>query len=154
VSLFHKRHRKFEAFDRVEMAVAPRLKSSGLSGDEWRSSVSIKFFFKGVVVHETQTRDMETAILLLGGEFVRNQEPIPTKVIEVERDRCDQPGCGAKADVKLKIKRLTSERGEWLDDKEQSLQYYRRFCAHHSDRGDCDREDCTDNYETIAEAAS
>lgn len=152
--IHHRRHRKWEAFDRIELDVVPRFKTSGMSGDEWRTSVRIRFSFKGEVVHEVATRDMETAILLLGHEWTVNQEPIPEAVIEREKGLCDQPGCRDWAVVRFKVGRLTSDRGDYLDPKDTSLAYYRQFCSEHRHRGDCDREDCDANYTVLDEGAA
>lgn len=86
---YRKRLPKFEAFDEIAMKVVPRFKTSGLSGDEWRTSVSVAFKFKGIVVYETSFRDMEAALLMMGSEWVRAQEPIPDAVIDLERERCE-----------------------------------------------------------------
>jgi hypothetical protein len=148
--VWHKRHSKWEAFDRIELDVVPRYKTSGLSGDEWRTYVAVRFSFKGVVVHEWQTRDMQTAILLLGYEWTRQQEPIPTEVIEREKGRCDQPGCANEAPRRFLLKSLFSDHGDRLDPADQSLRYFRQFCDEHAQRGDCGREDSDANYEQPA----
>lgn len=148
--VFHKRLPDFEAFDRIELSVVPRWKTSGLSGDEWRQSVSVRFLFKGEQVHETWFGDMQAAILFLGSEWVKQQEPIPGRVIEIENEgACDQPSCTDRATVRLRIKRQTSPRGELIDPAETRLRYFRQFCDRHRRRGDCSREDCDDNYEAI-----
>jgi hypothetical protein len=151
-NLYHKRLRKFEAFDRIELAVVPRYKTSGLSGDEWRQSTVINFYFKGEVVHTECVNSMENAILLLGSFFVRQQEPIPLRVIKIEESgKCDQPSCAEQSVARFKLRRLTSDSGEMLDMNDQHLSYYRQFCQKHSGRGDCDREDCDSNYERISD---
>lgn len=143
----HKRLPKFEAFDQIDLAVIPRRKSSDASGDEWRTSVRALFMFKGKVVHERSHNNMQNAILMLGHEWVAQQEPIPERVIELEATRCDQPGCPNRALSKLKhIKEQFSTRGDKLDPSDQHGSYYRRFCKEHTNRGDCSREDCDGNY--------
>lgn len=148
--LWHKRLPEFESFDRIELQVVPRYKTSGLSGDEWRQHVSVKFFFKGEVVHETGWNTMRNALMLLAGEWLRAQEPIPSRIIEMEHEGlCDQPSCPNRAEGRFRLKRLTSDRGDYLDPADQHMQYYRQFCKRHLRRGDCSREDADDNYEPL-----
>lgn len=151
-SMHHRRHRDFEAFDKITLEVVPRYKTSGLSGDEWRISVAIKFWFKGEVVHTSSARDMASALLLLGREFLEHQSPLPMRVIELERSgKCDQPGCDADSVSRYRFKRLCSARGEYLhDDENKYSDSYAQFCKRHLRRGDCGREDADDNYEVIS----
>lgn len=142
----HRRLPKFESFDEVRLRVVPRFKTSGLSGDEWRTSVLVEFSFKGEVVHSFGARDMASAILLLGQKWIEAQEPIPNRVIEVERERCDQPGCPDFATVQMEVVRLAADDGSWLDAKERHGTPYRQFCDRHANRGDCSREDRDENY--------
>jgi hypothetical protein len=83
--IFHRRLSNWEAFDEVQLRVIPRYKTSGLSGDEWRQHVEIEFFQKGQIVYSAGAGTMEAAILMLGTHFIQQQEPIPTRVIEVRR---------------------------------------------------------------------
>jgi hypothetical protein len=145
--LWHRRLPNFEAFDKITMEVVPRYKTSYMSGDEWRTSISIRFFFKGEEVAVAGARDMQAALLLLGRYWVEHQEPIPTRVIEIEEKKCSQPGCSSDAVARLEVKRLTADDGHWLDPSEfASFRHFRRFCARHVRRGDCSREDSDDNY--------
>jgi hypothetical protein len=144
---YHKRLPEFESFDRIELDIVDRFKISSLSGDEWRHYVRIRFYFKGEVVYEAGYRDMRTAIMLLGSDWIRNQEPIPPRIIELERTKCDQPGCCADAVSVYRLRQEFSERGESLDPTDSSATTYRRFCKRHLRRGDCSREDCDNNYE-------
>lgn len=147
--LYHRRCKDFASFDRIELVVTPRYKTSGLSGDEWRTGVVVKFHFKGEVVHETFFTSMRYAVMLLGAEWTKAQEPIPMAVIKLEKAKCDQPGCHRDAVARFKLKRLTSDCGEYLDPADQHLEYYRKFCKRHLRRGDCGREDADDNYEPL-----
>jgi hypothetical protein len=144
--LYHRRLRDFESFDRVELSIVPRYKTSGLSGDEWRQHIAVKFYFKGELVHETGFNRMRDALMLLGGEWIRAQEPIPDRIIELESTKCDQPSCTAEAVGRFELKKLTADNGEYLDMSDQYLRYYRKFCKRHLRRGDCSREDADDNY--------
>lgn len=149
--LWHKRLNDFESFDRIELQVVPRYKTSGMSGDEWRQHVSVKFYFKGEVVHETGWNSMQNAMMMLPGEWARAQEPIPSRIIEMEHEGfCDQPSCPNQAEGRFRIKRETSERGAWLHEEESRYHdSYRQFCKCHLRRGDCGREDADDNYESL-----
>lgn len=143
----HKRLPKFEAFDQIDLAVIPRYKESISSGDEWRTSVRALFSFKGNLVHEQTYSSMQQAINGVGHEWALNQSPIPTRVLEIEVTRCDQPGCPNLAIPKLKhIREQFSSQGDKLDPSDQYGSYYRRFCKVHTKRGDCSREDCDNNY--------
>ena len=145
--IYHRRLPEFESFDRIELQVVPRYKTSDMSGDEWRQHVSVKFYFKGELVHETGWNSMRNALMLLSGEWVRAQEPIPSRVIEMEYSGlCDQPSCPNQAEGRFQLKRLTSDSGEYLDMADQRRPYYRQFCKRHMRRGDCSREDADDNY--------
>jgi hypothetical protein len=147
--LWHKRDPDFESFDKITLEVVPRYKTSGLSGDEWRTSVHATFWFKGEKVHERSWTSMQYAIMLLAHEWVTQQEPIPERVIKLEESKCDQPGCANDAVARFRIKRETSEHGEWLDRSDSSMRYFRKFCKKHVERGDCSREDCDENYEPL-----
>jgi hypothetical protein len=147
--LHHKRLERWEAFDKIVMEIVPRYKMSGLSGDEWRQSVHVAFLFKGEVVHTFTVRDMQTAILFLGEKWMTAQEPIPDRVIAIEKDMCDQPSCLKPASITYRIKQEFSDRGEKLDKDDCFGVHYRRFCEDHITRGDCSREDSDGNYEVI-----
>lgn len=144
--LFHERSRDFESFDQITFKVVPRYKTSGLSGDEWRQHVQVEFWFKGEVVHEAGFRDMRAALMLTPAEWVHAQEPIPDRVIALERDTCDQPSCAEKPVGRFVLKRRTDRGGQFLDEKDQHFGGYRKFCKKHLRRGDCSREDSDDNY--------
>jgi hypothetical protein len=145
-SEYHRRLPDFEAFDRIELEVVPRYKTSGLSGDCWRQIVVARFFFKGEQVHEAWFGSMRYAVMLLGSEWLRQQEPIPERVIELEESACDQPSCTNKAVSKYRLKRLFSRSGDLLDAADQHGTYYRKFCKVHLRRGDANREDNDKNY--------
>ena len=144
--LWHKRLSDFHAFDRITLEIVPRYKESHLSGDEWRQHVEVKFFFKGHEVHNFGCRDMEAAMMRLGWEWLQVTGPIPDKVIEVEKDACDQPSCTNPPVVRCTIKEEFSRSGEKLDASDIHSKHYRQFCKRHQRRGDCSREDGDDNY--------
>jgi hypothetical protein len=148
-SLNHRRLRNWEPFDEISLRIIPRYKTSGLSGDEWRQHVQIEFKHKGEVVFSAGAGDMQSAYMMLGHHMLEQACPIPDRVIEIERDACDQPSCKEKAVGRYMLKRLTADNGEFLDMKEQYSTYYRQFCKKHARRGDCSREDADDNYEPL-----
>jgi len=111
----HKRHSDFESFDKITLEVVPRYKESELSGDEWRQHVRIQFWFKGHVVHEAGYSRMRDALMLLGSEWLKAQEPIPMSVIEIENDACDQPSCGNPPTHRYWLKELFANDGAKLD---------------------------------------
>ncbi len=141
---------EFEVFDRIELAVVPRYKTSGLSGDEWRTSVHAKFFFKDTMVHEQSFRDMRTAFALMPHALM-TMNVIPETILDLEKTRCYQPGCPDESISKYRLKRLTSDRGEYLHEDEGKFtkNHVRKFCRKHLKRGNCGREDSDKNYEVL-----
>lgn len=148
----HARHRSFHAFDRIDMGVVTRYKTSGMSGDEWRISVVAKFYFKGEVVHEESFHDMKSALMMLPSRWICAQEPIPMRVIELEEKKCDQPGCPCDAEIVYRLKKKYSDRGELLDQTDglAAWEQTRQFCGVHARRGDCALEDADSNYEVVS----
>lgn len=142
----HRRCRDWEAFDKIELEMVPRYKTSEMSGDEWRTGVAIRFYHKGHLVLEDGTCDMQAAILMLGSVWVRAQEPITDEVIRLEGRYCDQPGCRQPWSFKRFLKRIAVREG-WLDPENTSFRYFRKFCTDHLKRGDCGLEDADRNYE-------
>lgn len=145
--LWHKRHRDFEVFDRITMEIVPRYKESGLSGDEWRQHVEVKFWFKGHEIASNGCRDMSAAAMLLGSWLIDSSSPIADKVLKLEDDLCDQPSCTEPPTHRYILKELFSQRGEKLDVADvHGARYFRKFCQKHGTRGNCGREDSDDNY--------
>lgn len=149
---WHRRHRDFEVFDRISLEIVERYKTSGLSGDEWRFSVHASFWFKGEKILERSFRNMETAVLMLGGVLGETSSPIAERILELENEgRCDQPGCAAQSVSRYQFKRIFGRGGERLADSEMEYAtYYAQFCARHLRRGDCGLEDADENYEVIS----
>ena len=148
ISEWHKRLNNFESFDEIRLYVVPRFKTSGLSGDEWRQHVQIDFLFKGEKVAESSFNSMQNAIGILYYEWIKHKEPIPERVIEMERNgKCDQPSCKNDAIGRYWILKEFSDRGEKLhNDEQEHHRSYRQFCDKHKHRGDCSLEDSDDNY--------
>lgn len=147
--LYQRRLRSWEPFDEITMRVVPRYKTSGLSGDEWRQHVQVEFKHKGEVVHSFGASTVEAALMLVGHHYLQATCPIPERVIEIERERCDQPSCQEKPVGRYLLKRLAADDGQWLADDESGFAYYRKFCRNHARRGDCGREDSDRNYEPL-----
>ena len=127
----------------------PRFKQSGLSGNQWRTSVVVTFWFKGQMLHARPFRNMDTAIRYLGPALDELCEPISDQHIELDRTRCSQPGCSRLPSAGRRyLNRLTAPDGSLIDPKDVFGVYHRQFCADHAGRGDADREDNNKNYAT------
>lgn len=149
--LWHRRLRRWEPYDSITIEQEPRLKTSGLSGDEWRTGVKVTLWFKGQAIVEEFYNSYDFALANVTALVTHHSEPIEKKVIDIERECCDQPSCAEKAVSVYALKKLFSEQGDPLDMSEMShARYYRQFCARHLYRGDCSREDCDSNYEVLS----
>lgn len=149
-SNWHRRLPDWEPFDKITIEIVPRLKTSGMSGDEWRQSAHITLWFKGVPIVEDGRGTVEYVLKTLAGLVSEHSSPISDKILEIERTACDQPSCCEPAVSVYRLKKLFSDRGEALHpDEGQHAHHYRQFCARHLYRGDCSREDCDGNYEVI-----
>jgi hypothetical protein len=93
---------------------------------------------------------MRTALMLLPHAWTVTQEPIPERIIQLEKQKCDQVGCSEDSINRCRVKRLTSDRGEYLEKSEAGFTYVRGFCRTHLRRGDCGREDSDENYEVLS----
>ena len=151
--LYHRRLNDFEPYDEIRISVEPRYKTSGLSGDEWRTNAVIQFCFKGETFRAETAKDIGAAVLVLGYHLITG-EGLPKEYIELERQTCDQKGCTNPAVGRLELKRLTATDGSYLDPLDNTMRYYRQFCAEHIKRGDCDREDADENYKPLDEKFS
>jgi len=149
--LTHRRLHDHETFDEIRIRIVPRYKTSGMSGDEWRHHAQVDFMFKGTVVAEDAAHDIDAAVQMLGGMMIKAcDNGIPDGVLTLEKTKCDQPSCANDAVVRYVLKRLTSERGQYLHpDEGMYFRHYRKFCAVHARRGDCGREDADANYEPM-----
>ena len=136
-----------QPFDEVRIYTAPRFKTSGLSGDEWRISGRIELRRNGQVCHEASFRNVETAIDFLKAEWWRACDDAKG-YFAGEGDFCDQEGCQEKAVVTYRVKRgFSKERPH--DHSWPLTGMFRRFCQRHSKRGDAAFDDCDDNYELV-----
>lgn len=147
---WNRRLHDFEAFDEIKLRVVPRLKNSDLSGSSWRTGVEISFWFKGHVVAKHWATSMRWAISLLWHYVLESSEPIPERVMEIERNACAQPGCQHLPFVTYQILQRYTAQGEKLAASDGHLwKDYRRFCAQHAQRGDAIYEDRMENYKIV-----
>lgn len=150
-----KRHRDDDIIDAIRILTVPRFKTSGMSGDEWRTSAVIELRRKGTLIYSRAYHNMDAAAAhlpwLLKTWCELGDDEIPNWAEQINRDRelCHQPGCAEEGFVIYKLKREYSNRGDLIDEEDTHTDYYRTFCEKHSDRGDCGREDAERNYETV-----
>jgi len=142
---YHRRLDDYEPFDKIEFEVVPRYKESELSGDEWRISIRVRFFFKSNLIQEESYNDMQQALMMVPSMWLQISSPIPNQVIELENKLCDQPGCNNPAEHKLILNKLAGREG-WLEKDSYSCVNFRKFCSKHLTRGDCGLEDANRNY--------
>ena len=136
-----------EFIDEVKIHTSPRYKESHLSGDEWRQSVIVELCWKGNVLYSQSFRDIPCAAAWLGWATVTDEIRFKCHDArdKIEDIYCDQPGCCEPYTVKYQCKKVYSDRGEDLA-RQPSYAVTQKFCARHSTRGDCDRQDADDNY--------
>lgn len=134
-----------QAFDKVVIETVPRWKESELSGSEWRISASIKFYRKGVLVHEDGCGNIEYACYLVGAKHIEACDNAKG-FFAGERDICDQEGCEEKATVTLWKKANYCREGHRSEIAFNDQQPYRMFCDKHKTRGDCGMDDSDSNY--------
>lgn len=132
-----------QAFDEIRIVTVPRYKESELSGDEWRISASIQFYRKGEMVHESGCRNVEAAVTMLGGEYLRAIDNAKGH-FGGDGIHCDQEGCSAPAIIRYSMKAEYCRAGH---KSEVSRPTYRHFCERHHVRGDCGLDDADRNYE-------
>lgn len=147
---FYERTRGDEFYDEVRITTVPRYKTSGLSGDEWRTSVHLEILRKGRLVHERDYNRLEWAATHLPWLLTTLAETVgidPRMTDDLcMQPGCDQPwttvyrklgdGCGNCGHVKAK-------------DADDLFPHYRAFCARHARRGDCGLDDADRNYEVV-----
>lgn len=150
----YKRHHDDEFFDRIEIEVVPRYKTSDLSGDEWRVSTVARYFSKGVVVIERGYSKLEHAVThapwLMKTAFEEEgyDEEKFEKLLDDLHDGkiCLQPGCSAPATKVYELLAEYSNEGFKHVREEGSFTLLRAFCDKHAERGDCGLEDADANY--------
>lgn len=135
-----------QAFDRVEIVTVPRYKESYLSGDEWRISAAIRFYRKGALVHETHTRNIQSACHHLGWHHDAAIDD-GKAFFAGEGATCDQEGCAEPATVWYR------KLADYCRDGHKSEPHwptYRQFCNLHKKRGNCGLDDSDQNYASLA----
>ena len=147
-------HDDDERFDRVEIEVVPRYKTSGMSGDEWRVSARLTFYYKGRVAFQRSFGNMETACKALGW-FEAAREYWNVDAFKDREELCFQPSCPERATVEYAMKKTYDKHhGEVIYNNEEKRKtphgwiydYRVRFCERHERRGDCGLNDADENY--------
>jgi hypothetical protein len=142
---YYKRHHDDEFCDEIRFKVVPRFKTSGLSGDEWRTIVRVELLRKGAVYATKSFSTMHFAIMMMGAFFVQAHEPVPKEAIDHEKTKCDQPGCSEDAVNHYKKKLEKHGNGGLTSPAPKDRELRCKFCPRHSERGDSDLEDRDDN---------
>ena len=141
-------HHESQRFDEVRIRTNYRWKESELSGDEWRFNATVEFLYKGDVIWSHGFRDCETAMQMALTMFTLDCEAM--KVTKDRKNTCDQEGCAELATVKLLLKKSYCVGGGNCGQEKTSFgKDYLLFCERHSHRGDCDIQDCDDNYDRV-----
>ena len=139
-----KRHRDDELFDEIRITTIPRYKTSGLSGDEWRTSALVEFFRKGEVLFKDQRlANLETAVSFLGYLWIKAGEELFGSNYDT---LCCQPGCSEVAIVIYRLKKTYCNEGH---ESTPPFPTFRQFCKRHALRGECGLEDADNNYDLI-----
>lgn len=138
-----------QAFDEIRIFTVPRYKTSDFSGDEWRISAMVQFIRKGEVLEEKNYSNVETAVQMLGADYLHAVEG--TGYYAGVEGKCDQEGCNAEPEVFYKVKTHVCKRcghsGEPIVKRD--CVDVRKFCRVHSKRGDCGLDDADANYELL-----
>jgi hypothetical protein len=155
VKPFHRRHHDDKIIDEFDLKPKLRYKSSGLSGDEWRVSYELTIKRKGTILFQRSYHTPQDAIhhmpWLMRAMFEGGIEGFDEKAWEQriadDETTCAQPGCGEPGTVCYQFKDIYAPNGEGpLPNEDAPYPYVTQFCAAHSTRGDCGREDAESNY--------
>ncbi len=146
---WYERHHDDEYFDEITIRTKPRWKTSGLSGDEWRTSASILVKRKGHIIHEGHCGTMKAAATLLPWLLMTmfEREDVTRLPDALDHSLCFQPGCDKPAVTVYKLK------SDYCSDgKPHELHTETRvaFCQTHLCRGDCGFKDSDANYELVS----
>lgn len=168
IKLPDKRHDQFvrlhddEIIDEVQMRTEPRFKTSGMSGDEWRTSVSTLLFRKGKCVAERSYPSMQAACEHLAWfkrtwreDTTDHYDAVWADILKVEDRMCHQPGCEDRSSVVYEVQTQYDVRtGAVLQCHKHEADVIRKlrsFCATHAERGDCGLEDADVNYIDVSD---
>lgn len=137
---------KDEFIDEIRITTEPRFKTSGLSGDEWRTSAQVVALRKGLVVGERSWNRIGDALPRLQ-KWVEDELLCPIADPDMTDHLCFQPGCAEPWTVEYRIvKRGCSGCGSVKDNDTEFYDYRRRFCERHARRGDSNLDDLDDFY--------
>lgn len=142
--LWTKPHEDDRGFDTLVGEMVPRWKESELSGDEWRWSIHATAYRKGDPIAREGGSSLTDALIRLLPRLVQLESSGYLSL-----DECAQPGCAEKPTVLYRLRREFSRNGHYVGETVPSARV-RPFCAGHTHRGDCGREDNDDNYTPIA----
>ena len=139
-----------QGFDEIRIVTAPRYKTSGLSGDEWRIHAEIQLWRKGKMVHTAGCRNVEVACGMVYSELMRAQDD-GKGYFAGDGVHCDQEGCKELATLRYRvIKDMCAGPGMCGRQKpDYGRVQYRHFCEQHKTRGDCGLDDADSNYERV-----
>lgn len=152
-TVFYSRHDDDEFYDRIEIAVIPRYKMSGLSGDEWRVSAWIRVYRKGTLIAERGWSKLEYAVAALPGWLLTLSDAgLGGDVFDHKADnmKCHQPGCPEQGTIEYRLKGQYCQVAPHDGPHKPIFDYRRRFCQRHAERGDCGFEDSDANYEQLS----
>jgi len=143
----------FDYVEEVRIVTHPRFKMSGLSGNEWRTSVAVQLLHKGEVFYERRFSRMKYAMAFLPWlEATLAEEPREyfrkPQFEDWDKGICQQPGCSEPATSRLMIGARSCDQcgTRNLPRYEGQPPRYVEFCQRHVDRGD---SDLTDNNENL-----
>lgn len=139
-----KPHEDDRGFDRLEATMVPRWKESELSGDEWRWSIAATAYRKGNPIAREHGLSLGDALIRLLPRLVELEGAGYLSLTE-----CAQPACAEGPTVLYRLTREFSRDGHYVGETVPTTRV-RPFCAAHTHRGDCGREDNDDNYAPIA----
>lgn len=150
--------------DAIEVETVPRFKESEISGDEWRTSVVVRYKRNGVVVGEESYGDITAAVAHMARhatgfapvDFSRltskqTRRLTSKQTHRLDEDYCFQPGCSEPWTVEYeKVREGCSQCGN-VGETSQYHEIRVRFCETHETRGDASHDDADRNYRKIGE---
>jgi hypothetical protein len=152
---FNRRHHDDKIIDGFDLKPELRYKTSGLSGDEWRVSYVLTIRRKGTILFQRGYHTPQDAVhhlpwlmrVMFEGDTEGFDRKAWEKRIDDDEKACAQPGCGGPATVRYQFKDTYTPNGEGPLPREEGMwAYVTQFCAAHSTRGNCGREDAEHNY--------
>ena len=148
MSYFRSRLEDDKFIDLIIIETIPRFKTSGLSGDEWRTSVRATAFRKGRLVAEKNVVNILYAQQMMAtNDWWTDDEAIPDP--RMCEDLCDQPSCDQPWTVMYK--RVTEGCGRCGATRQayEGFDQFQAFCSRHAHRGDCSLSDSDTNYQAV-----